>query len=134
MIKHHDGKFFESLNLLFIDLLKFQSWIFLILAEVQNTMSSAHFWTFSGFFGFFGIYTLRKKSGRTGETPGALVRCMYPVYTSFSFYSLQLCTGSRYGSGSGIHVAYWYPGIQVSGIYEYTWYLWIKVLLCRQYY
>jgi hypothetical protein len=24
----------------------------LILAEVQNTMSSAHFWTFSDFFGF----------------------------------------------------------------------------------
>ena len=73
MLKHHDGKFFESLNLLFIDLLKFQSWIFLILAEVQNTMNSAHFWTFSGFFGFFGIYTLRKKSGRTMVTPGALI-------------------------------------------------------------
>ena len=27
MLKHHDGKFFESLNMLFIDLLKFQSWI-----------------------------------------------------------------------------------------------------------
>jgi hypothetical protein len=35
-------------------------------------MSSAHFWTFSGFFGFFGIYTQRKKSGRTMLTPGAL--------------------------------------------------------------
>jgi hypothetical protein len=58
---------------LYIDLLKFQSWIFFTLAEVQNTMSSAHFWTFSVFFGFFGIYTPRKKYGRTMLTPGALV-------------------------------------------------------------